>query len=147
MKKKLSVLIFLTCIGMFFLREGIAQNIPQRLYVFDRSLSDYIALSTAKSADGQVLILPERGNPLEQIKVALSAKQYNEVHIYTNVKNGSVVFNSLALTSNELQVQKLLLSEFKNLVSGSCHIIIYGDPGTEWLNLLETLTGIVVVSE
>jgi hypothetical protein len=49
MKKKLSILIFLTGIGLLFSKVGIAQNIPQRLLVFDRSLYGYQTLSSIKS--------------------------------------------------------------------------------------------------
>jgi len=147
MKKSLSIFIFLAGIFLFFSKEGITQNIPQRLLVFDRSLSEYQTLSSTKSGDGQVLILPASGNPLEQIRIALSKKKYDEIHIYTNVKHGSAVFNSLALTSNEILAQKSLLATFKDLVSVSGQIIIHGDPGSEWLSLLKTVSGIDVVSE
>jgi hypothetical protein len=147
MKKSLSIFIFLAGILLFFSKEGITQNIPQRLLVFDRSLSGYQTLSSTKSGDGQVLILPASGNPLEQIRIAISGKIYDEIHIYTNVKHGSAVFNSLALTSNEILAQKSLLATFKDLVSVSCRIIIHGDPGSDWLSLLTTVSGINVVSE
>jgi hypothetical protein len=134
--------LFIVCTG-----KMISQNLPQRLYVIDKSIQGYQEFSSALVSGGKILVLPETGNPLDQIRIALTGNKYDEVHIYTNVKTGSVVFNSLALTSDELSAQSSLLNNFKSLVSPSGKIIIHGNPGDAWINKLKLLTGIEVVSE
>ena len=88
-------------------------------------------------------------NPLKQIAKALDGRTIRDLHIYLQTIPGTLVFNSVTVTTENVNALKEPLLQWKNFVSGRVVIhslgVFTGPEGIELKNQLEKSSGLVFV--
>lgn len=126
-----------------------AQNPKKRLLVFDKLITNFNALAEQKTLSDDVLILAEN-NPLESIAQFLQMHSFDEIHIYALTKPGSIIFDQLNITNENIEESKRLFEIWKSLISPETTIIIHStvlasnSEGKQLVNTIEVYTGVEV---
>lgn len=90
-------------------------------------------------------------NALEQISISIMEKQFDELHIYVLTKPGAIIFNSISVTTSNVddyaEVLKHLACKVKNSVVIHSDIVFTRDEGLLLKQRLEEHTGLTFISQ
>ena len=126
--------------------------------VFSQTYSNFIVID--KIADNYAQLKSEFGgrenvywtdgntpNAIKQISVTASTLQIENLHIYVPTKPGAIVFNSIAITNQNLDELAEQLSEWSNLVTRKVvihsEVVFTREEGILLKQRLEEITGLV----
>lgn len=116
--------------------------------VIDRIADNYAQLESEYSDQANVYWTDESSpNAIEQISNTASTLHIENLHIYAPTKPGAIVFNSIAITTHNLDELAEQLSEWSNLVTHQVvihsEVVFAGDDGILLKQRLEEITGLV----
>ena len=124
--------------SVFIVIDEIAEN-------FLQLKSEYSDHSNVYVTDG---ISP---NAVMQISNSMEDLQIDELHIYVSTKPGAIVFNSIAITTdnvNDLSVElKALGEKVANKVVIHSEVVFTGNAGIQLKQSLEDITGLVFTTQ
>jgi hypothetical protein len=90
-------------------------------------------------------------NAVEQISNAAMGLQIENLHIYAPTKPGALVFNSIAITSYNVDEFADLLRAWSNVVTNQVvihsEVVFTGDEGTLLKQRLEEITGLAFTTQ
>jgi hypothetical protein len=122
----------------FIIIDEIADNVEQLK-------SDFSSQSNVYVTDGIAL------NAIQQISTSIGELQIEELHIYVPTKPGAIVFNSIAITTNNmddwLTDLEALSEKVTNQVVIHSDVVFTGEEGIELKERLEGLTGLVFTTQ
>ena len=122
----------------FIIIDEIADNVEQLK-------SDFSGQSNVYVTDG---ITPKA---LKQISNAIENLQIEDIHIYVLTKPGAIVFNSIAITTNNIDDWSVDLQALKvnvtNKVVIHSDVVFSGEEGIELKERLEDVTGLVFTTQ
>lgn len=122
----------------FFVIDEITKNHSQLQAEFDNRSNVYWT-------DGTTV------NAVEQISNAARGLQIENLHIYAPTKPGALVFNSMAITSYNVDELADLLRTWSNVVTKQVvihsEVVFTGDEGTLLKQRLEEITGLVFTTQ
>jgi hypothetical protein len=116
--------------------------------VIDKIADNYAQLESEFSGQANVY-WPDGSSPnaIEQISITASTLQIENLHIYAPTKPGAIVFNSIAITTRNLDELAEQLSVWSNLVTHQVvihsEVVFTGDDGILLKQRLEEITGLV----
>jgi len=122
----------------FFVIDEIAENITELHSEFGNQHNVYWT-------DGTIV------NAVEQISIAASGLQIENLHIYAPTKPGALVFNSIAITPDNVDEIAELLRTWSNVVTNQVvihsEVVFTGDEGTLLKQRLEEITGLTFTTQ
>jgi len=116
--------------------------------VIDRIADNYAQLKTEFSGQANVYWTDGNSpNAIEQISNTASTLQIENLHIYAATKPGAIVFNSIAITTQNLDELAEQLSVWSNLVTHQVvihsEVVFTGDEGILLKQRLEDITDLI----
>jgi len=122
----------------FIIIDEIADNVEQLKSEFSDQSNVYVT-------DG---IAP---NALGQISNSVKTLQIEDLHIYVLTKPGAIVFNSIAITTNNLEEWSTDLEAWSGIVSDKVvihsEVVFTGEEGTLLKQRLEDISGLVFTTQ
>ena len=118
----------------FIVIDEIVENITQLKAEFDDQPNDGTSL-----------------NAIKQISNAAEMLQIENLHIYVPTKPGAIVFNSIAITTINVDDLAEELKEWSNVVTNQVvihsEVVFTGDEGNLLKQRLEEITGLVFTTQ
>jgi hypothetical protein len=122
----------------FFVIDEIAENYTQLQSEFGNQPNVFWTNGTAVNA-------------VEQISNASRGMKIANLHIYAPTKPGALVFNSIAITPNDVDDVAELLKAWSNVVTKQVvihsEVVFSGDEGSLLKQRLEEITGLVFTTQ
>ena len=114
-----------------------------RLIVIDPLVENEIRNSISTDPGQKVVTLPDEGNPLKFIANELKESLYDEIHLYVLTKPGSIIFDEINITPENIRDYSGDFSEWKSITKPVSKIIIHSEnltSGQEGLFLIRKIT-------
>jgi len=90
-------------------------------------------------------------NAINQISTAAEAIQIENLHIYVSTKPGAIVFNNIAITSENVNEVENELLAWSNIVSSKVvihsEVVFTGEEGARLKRRLEEITGLIIIAQ
>ncbi len=128
---------------VFFLSTFYLSGQATSLIVID-PLVENVAGNIKSTDPGQVVItLPDEGNPLKFIANKLKESQYDEIHLYVLTKPGSIIFDEINITSENIGDYSADFNEWRSFAKPESTILIHSEnliSGQEGQSLIDKIT-------
>jgi len=98
-----------------------------KLIVVDALVAGESTEIVSRNSDAKVLILPDKGNPLQQITSEIKNGSYDEIHLYLLTKPGSVIFDEINIIPDNVHEFSADFTEWKKYMKRDAVVIIHSD--------------------
>lgn len=143
----------LMCLIVIVSVSSVTTGQVTKLIVVDPLVADEISNISKSFPGGNLLLLPENGNPLLIIAGELKKQAYAEIHIFALSKPGSIIFDEVAIIDENINDFTEDFSEWRSPAGTVTVIIIHSGvltlvpEGNYLVNMISGFTGMKVIVE
>jgi len=137
---------FLLMIAVSYTANAQSGN-PTDYYVVDKIYESFQEMQNSmKESENAMFIRQNTPNAIQQITSFIEEKSVENLHIYVSCKPGSMVFNSIAITPENIDVYSQDFVKWSDFISGEVIIhsewAFYEDQGRALKDKLQKTTGL-----
>lgn len=111
----------------FCFSSVIVRGQINKLIVVDALVAGESTEIVSGNSDAKALILPDKGNPLQQITAEIKKGSYDEIHLYLLTKPGSVIFDEINIIPDNVQEFSADFAEWKKYLKRDAVVIIHSE--------------------